>query len=173
MITLVRHMETDWNIEARFTAQAFHIRLNSTGITQAERMADRLEKVPFWAVFCSDQIRAIETAIIIASRHEDITKFVTDPRLREVNVGTLVGKHTSFANRAKFSTHHPRFNFRSIGGESRSEVIARQLAIMKDIGISEVNKEVLVVGHGSALRVLLEDLEISEILTRENFICLP
>ncbi|MEK7151170.1 MAG: histidine phosphatase family protein [Patescibacteria group bacterium] len=176
MITVVRHMETDWNAEKRFTAQAFHIRLNQAGIAEAERMADRLIKVPFRAVFCSDQIRAIETAVIIIARCErtmNRVRFVTDPRLREVHVGSLVGMPQSDASQPEFSTRHPNFDYSSIGGETKREVVLRHREIMAEIKARWGNWEVLVVGHGTALRVYLEDIGVTEILTRENYICIP
>jgi len=169
---LVRHMETDWNAEKRFTAQVFHIRLNQAGVAEAERMACNLIKVPFQAVYCSDQIRAIETAVIIAARHQGIKKFELDPRLREVNVGSLVGLPQSSACRPEFSTRHPNFDYSSIGGETRREVILRHLAIVAEIDAAWGGEEVLIVGHGTALRVYLEEIGITEILTRENYICL-
>ena len=174
-IRLVCHMETDWNAEGRFTAQAFHIRLNRAGIAEAERMADRLVKIPFRAVFCSDQTPAVETAIIIISQHErtmDRVRFVADSRLREVNVGCLVGTPMSNVTRPEFSTRHPNFDYSSIGGETRREVVLRLREIMAEIKAEWGNKEVLVVGHGTALRAYLEDIGITEELTRENYISL-
>lgn len=166
-------METDWNIDNRFTAQVFHIRLNSTGIAEAERMADRLKDARFSAVFCSDQIRAIETAIIIACRHEEAGYIVTDQRLREVNVGSLMGKRQADVIIASpfLRTRNPMFDFRPVGGECRADVISRLCAFLGQVKADYHDTgEVLVVGHGTALRILLEDYHVPEVLTRENFI---
>lgn len=173
MIWLIPHMETDWNAEGRFTAQAFHIRLNEAGIAQAERMADQLIRIELQTVYCSDQIRGIETAIIIASLHTYVNKFVTDPRLREVNVGSLVGKfRSSVGKNSEFSTRHPNFDYTSIGGENKQQVIARYGATIKDIRAKNDHEDSLVVGHGTAIRVYLESIGITKTLTRENYICL-
>jgi 2,3-bisphosphoglycerate-dependent phosphoglycerate mutase len=170
VLTFVRHMETDWNAEGRYTSQAFHIRLNATGIAQAETMAARLVHIPFELVYSSDQIRAIETAVIIASRHRNIKGFVTDPRLRETNTGTCVGKKSSEVGEPIFQTRHPTFDYRSIGGECRDDVIARQKSFLAGVASLGSVEECLIVGHGTALRVLFEAMGLTEVLTRENFI---
>lgn len=170
ILTFVRHMETDWNAEGRFTSQAFHLRLNATGIAQAEAMAARLEQFPFETVYSSDQIRALETATIIAARHPRIKAFLTDARLREVNAGSCVGKVSSEVTEPIFQTRHPSFDYRSIGGECRADVIARQKSFLADIRKNDGRGECLVVGHGTALRVLLVEMGVAEVLTRENFI---
>ena len=170
---IVRHMETDWNADGLFTAQVFHIRLNSVGVYQAEVMADQLLNIPFRVVYSSDQIRAIETAVIVATRHQGIKRFVADPRLREVNVGSLVGMPLSPVDRPEFSTRHPDFDYSSIGGETKREVILRHREVFTEIEAAWGNAEILVVGHGMALRVYLESIGITETLTRENYITLP
>ncbi len=169
--TFVQHMETDRNAEGRFTAQVFHIRLNSTGIAEAERMADCLQDSRFTAIFCSDQIRAIETAVIIACRHEEAGYIVTDQRLREVNVGKLVGVRQAEVAEPLYKTRHPNFDFRPAGGESKSDVIGRLCAFIGQVKADYYNTgEVLIVGHGTALRVLLEHFRVPEVLTRKNFV---
>lgn len=170
-ITFVRHMETGWNAERLFTAQAFHIRLNAAGIAEADRMADRLAHACFQKVFSSDQIRAVETTLIIAAKHPLITGFATDPRLREVHVGSLVGTKMANVTEPLFQTRHPQFDYRPIGGEHRAGVVARQREFLADVKRSCSCENILVVGHGTALRVLLEDMGINETLTRENYVC--
>ena len=169
-VTFVRHMEVDWNREKRFTAQAMDLELSLQGITEAERMAERLKNVRFRRIFSSDQRRALLTAIIIAERQENLVLPVTHWRLREVNVGSLVGMHQSEVTRPEFQTKHPAFDYREVGGEFRPHVIARHRAFLDGIRTTDDGGENLVVGHGTALRILLEDLGITEKLTRENFI---
>jgi len=169
-LTFVRHMETDWNAEGRFTSQAFHLRLNATGIAQAEAMAARLERIPFEIAYSSDQIRAVETAAIIAARHPQIKALITDPRLRETNTGSCVGTFAADVANPLFRTRHPAFDYRPIGGECRADVIARQKSFLADLKNNRCADECLIVGHGTALRVLFEDMGITETLTRDNFI---
>ncbi len=108
---LVRHTEVEWNKRGLFTAQAFNLRLNPTGLLEAERLAEKLDSVCFTGVLSSDQIRAVETGLVIAGRHAEIKFFKTDPRMREVNVGNLVGTRMSEVTEPTLKTKHPSFDF--------------------------------------------------------------
>ena len=87
-ILLVRHGETDWNLERRWQG---HIDrpLNDVGRAQARALADRLDSEPFAAVYSSDLARARETAEIVAAAHG--LPVHLDPRLREADVGEWSG----------------------------------------------------------------------------------
>jgi probable phosphoglycerate mutase len=65
ILWLVRHGQTDWNLEGRYQGQA-DTPLNSTGIEEAERAARQLADRPFQMVYSSDLQRAKHTAEMIA-----------------------------------------------------------------------------------------------------------
>jgi len=67
-IMLIRHGDTDWNVEEIFRGRV-DIELNETGIKQAELLAKYLEGGPIKAVYSSPLKRALKTAEIIADRH--------------------------------------------------------------------------------------------------------
>jgi phosphoserine phosphatase len=67
-IKLIRHGDTDWNVEQIFRGRA-DVELNETGIKQAELLGKYLEFVPIEAVYSSPLKRALKTAEIIASFH--------------------------------------------------------------------------------------------------------
>ncbi|MFO7996535.1 MAG: histidine phosphatase family protein [Dehalococcoidia bacterium] len=70
---LVRHGDTDWNVEEIFRGRA-DVELNETGVKQAELLGKYLEFVPIEAVYSSPLKRALRTAEIIAGFHNiDIT----------------------------------------------------------------------------------------------------
>jgi len=72
-ILLIRHGDTDWNVEEIFRGRA-DIELNETGIKQAELLAKYLEDVSLEAVYTSPLKRALKTAEIIAGPHNaDVT----------------------------------------------------------------------------------------------------
>lgn len=85
---LVRHGETDWNVEGRAQGQ-MHVPLNDKGLAQAEAIAARLRPMPFTAVYASDLRRVTQTAEPIM-RGRDVP-LVTLPALRERGFGDWEG----------------------------------------------------------------------------------
>ena len=67
-IILVRHGQTKWNAEEVFRGQ-IDIRLDKTGLKQAELLAEYLSNKKIDAVHSSPLRRALETAEAIASHH--------------------------------------------------------------------------------------------------------
>jgi len=67
-IILVRHGETDWNVEEVFRGR-IDIELNETGMKQAELLAEYLKDLRIVAIYSSPLKRALRTAEIIASYH--------------------------------------------------------------------------------------------------------
>ena len=88
MIYLVRHGQTDWNLERRI--QGPEIPLNETGKNEARICAQKLVSVGIERIISSDILRARQTANII---NEFLSVPVdTDERLREAQWGDLRGK---------------------------------------------------------------------------------
>lgn len=67
-IILARHGETEWNREEIFRGRA-DVRLNETGIKQAELLSDYLKDLSIEAVLSSPLKRTFATAEIIARPH--------------------------------------------------------------------------------------------------------
>jgi broad specificity phosphatase PhoE len=87
-IILVRHGETEWNVEQRFRGH-HDIPLNETGIAEARALARRLADEPAVAVYSSRLQRAFRTAEIIAEPHR-LTP-VAEASLSNINYGELEG----------------------------------------------------------------------------------
>jgi 2,3-bisphosphoglycerate-dependent phosphoglycerate mutase len=64
---LLRHGQTDWNLEGRYQGHA-DVALNATGLAQAAAAAERLGGVPIDRIITSPLIRALKTAAIVAER---------------------------------------------------------------------------------------------------------
>ncbi|SFI06164.1 probable phosphoglycerate mutase [Collimonas sp. OK307] len=87
-ILLIRHGETDWNLERRLQGH-LDIQLNPVGQRQAEALAASLDGVALDAIFCSDLQRAQQTAAPLAAARS--MKLQLAAGLRERCYGALEG----------------------------------------------------------------------------------
>ncbi len=152
---LIRHGETDWNVEGRWQGHA-DIPLNANGIAQAVTMAEKLQWIPFAAVYASDLIRARETAVILAKKIK--LPVNREPRLREIDQGEwegmLVGEiEARYAERFQQRSKDP-FSVAPPGGETALQVLTRACAAIEDIVQSYPQEEVAVIGHGFVFALL-------------------
>jgi broad specificity phosphatase PhoE len=88
-IILVRHGETDWNLERRIQGGSSNPPLNARGRAQAESLARRLEKEEIKAIYSTPLQRGLDTAKAIARYHQ--LEVATEPLLREIEAGELEG----------------------------------------------------------------------------------
>jgi len=87
-ICIIRHGETDWNVEKRIQGHT-DIPLNETGRAQALAMAFNAAHQRFHAIYSSDLLRATETARVLAQREDHQVKLL--PQLRERHFGIFQG----------------------------------------------------------------------------------
>lgn len=172
-LILVRHAQTDFNAQCRITG-GIDVPLNDTGRTQASDIAVSLLNKSIQAIFSSDLKRARETAEKIA-RFQSIKlsqtiDVIQDPRLREVSCGKIDGLSPEEARNKypeeRFQLKNPGFDLRSIGGERECDVLERQLKLFSEIAETFGTEEkphplVVVVGHGTALRIFLRHCGIA------------
>ncbi len=85
-LILIRHGETDYNLESRYCGFS-DVPLNNKGIWQAERLADRLKGVRIDRAYSSDLKRAYQTAKLVF-KNNSIDK-LSD--FREMNFGLFEG----------------------------------------------------------------------------------
>jgi len=177
-LVLVRHTQTDHNAEHRYSGAREDVPLNETGLEQARGLANTLGllRLSFEPVWCSDLIRTQQVGRIIAGLVD--RRLVLDPRLREVDIGQMGGliKNEALARfpEPHFRTSSSDFDFTSIGGESRTQVVARLQAcfdqILETYGAPDDENAVfvIVISHGTALRIMLEELGINPPVLHEQ-----
>ncbi|MFK7803552.1 MAG: histidine phosphatase family protein [Anaerolineae bacterium] len=158
---LIRHGQTAWNLEGKYTGQS-DIPLNETGRIQAARLVYEISQKSIDSIFASDLDRAIETAKIALRECTDrfgvVIPIQTDARLREINQGVWEGMHFDEIKR-RFGTEFAAreadpLKVSAPGGETVGEVQDRVLSAVHDICQDNVNGRVAIVGHGLALAII-------------------
>jgi len=152
---LARHGETADNAASIFQGQSGK-GLNARGRAQAARLASRLkvraELVPH-VVVASDLQRAVETARAVADACG--RSVVTDPALREVDVGLWTGKsHEQIAELypEEWAAWSSGLDVRRGGGETYAELAARIDAALQRLMVEHDGKRILVVSHGGSIK---------------------
>jgi broad specificity phosphatase PhoE len=149
---LVRHGQTDWNLEGRYHGQS-DVPLNEQGRKQARLLAQQFDGQIFVAIYSSDLWRARETAEIIAQGMHIRVKL--DLRLREINQGEWEGQLVEVikARYVKLWQERTRdpIKVRPPGGETVGEVAKRVTAALDDIAMAYPTGPVLICSHGLAL----------------------
>ena len=155
-IYLIRHGQTDFNLQGIVQGSGVNSSLNQTGRNQANEFYDHYKDVPFQVVITSDLNRTIETAspfIDLGIPHH------TYPEFNEIDWGILEGEKPSPENREDFRNMLTTWSSGDYttaieGGENPWQVHER----MKK-GIQKLNEvkrnPVLIVSHGRAMRILL------------------
>jgi len=151
---LVRHGQTDWNVEGRYQGQADRP-LNEIGIRQARDLARKISDVKFAAIYSSDLQRAFSTAKILADERE----VKVDPRLREIHQGEWEGQLFSVIRERYVDFFEDRrenpLESRPPGGESLKEVAERVKSCVDEIAARHPGERILIVSHGLAIATLI------------------
>ena len=149
MIYIIRHGQTDWNIEHRTQGQT-DIALNINGIKQAELITRKIANLKIDNIISSDLKRAYMTAQIINKKFNKNIK--TDKRLREFCFGTLEGITRDKITQEiwdDFNKNPKKFN-----AETKEEILNRIKSFIDDIKSNNINKNTLVVTHGGPIRMI-------------------
>lgn len=92
-LILVRHGETVWNAEFRVQGGNADTALSEKGLGQVQKLAEVMRGEPIDLILSSPLSRAVITAESIA-RYHDSVPIVTNPGLKEVDVGEFDGLST-------------------------------------------------------------------------------
>lgn len=159
-LMLIRHGETESNARGVVQGQ-FDAHLSARGQEQARRLGQRLAAEPPEFLYSSDLSRALDTARAVAAACGGLP-IATDPRLREVDVGTWSNLtfreiQRRYPNQwAELERDDGRF--RRGGGECGYDVQGRIVAALGEIVARHAGRRIAVVSHGFALRTYLAHL---------------
>ncbi len=150
---IVRHGETEWNAQGRVQGHT-DIGLSEQGIIQAEAVCARLARVEIDVAYSSDLRRSAETARQILGPRE--VQLCTTAQLREYNKGVFEGltpeetgqRYPQLYAASKVND----LDFAPPGGESIRQASARMADFISGMKARHQDDNVLIVGHGGALR---------------------
>jgi broad specificity phosphatase PhoE len=155
-IILVRHGQTDWNVQEIFRGRA-DIDLNATGRKQAELLAQYLKDIKFEAILTSPLERALKTAQIIATGHY---RTPVEPVMDLIDIDFGDWQSMSHADvKEKYPELYARWmnepqRAKMPGGESLADVRKRALKVVYH-AVTKYEGTVVLVSHRVVLKVVI------------------
>lgn len=165
-LVLLRHGESRWNLENRFTGFT-DVELSENGIKEAKEAGTRLAAadIAFDHVFTSTLKRAYNTAELAlnnAGQGAMVGKMIRHDDLRERDYGDLAGLNKD-ETREKYGDEQVHiwrrsYDVRPPGGECLQDVVENRVRPYYEANIKpllEKGDNVLVAAHGNSLRAML------------------
>jgi len=147
-VVLLRHGETVYNTEKRL--QSTKDSLTDKGKEQIRNILGDLKEFNFSKLISSDEKRAVESAEII-SKFLGID-FEQNSLIREKSSGEFSDRLVSEVDWS--IVKGPFFEKKIPGGESIQDVIVRASEFFKILNTFKQEEEILVISHGTFLRIL-------------------
>ena len=164
-LILLRHGQSQWNLENRFTGWV-DVPLSPRGEEEARSAGEKLRGRKIDKLYTSVLKRAIDTAeIALETARIGPLPTERDAALNERMYGDLQGKNKAEAAREfgpdQVKLWRRSYDVRPPGGESLADTAARVLPywerrILPDL---RAGKNVLVAAHGNSLRALVKHLD--------------
>lgn len=154
---LVRHGETDWNLESKIQGQT-DTSINDNGRKQAQELAERVieELGTIKRIYSSRQKRALETAQIIGRRLS--VSPVVHQGLEEICLGEWEGytwKQVKEIFSEEYQIWHQNRRYQvPPGGESYQQLLDRLLPALDGI-MKKERQDVLIVTHSAVIMTLM------------------
>lgn len=165
VLVLIRHGQSQWNLENRFTGLT-DVSLSEAGKKDSELCGKSLKDFHFDIAFLSKLKRAQETFDGILKTHgQKNLPVVHDAALNERHYGDLQGLNKAETVK-KYGEEQVRlwrrsFTVRPPGGESIDDCVKRVMPFYQQHILPEIiaGKTVLVVAHGNSVRPILMHLD--------------
>lgn len=150
----LRHGETEQNIKKTYYG-TMDVSLNEEGVNQSLKASRYLEGVIYDKIYCSERLRAIETAEIILRDREG--SLILDSRINEINFGIFEGKTYEEIKRyypeEQTEWENDWKGFCPQGGESYVMFYERVKSFMEFIK-EGAEENILIVTHGGVIRTV-------------------
>jgi probable phosphomutase (TIGR03848 family) len=162
-VILVRHGRSTSNTSGVLAGRTPGVKLDETGLQQADAVAERLAALPLAAIVTSPLDRCKQTAAAIAGHHEALRP-ATDKRLTECGYGDWTGKAIKDLAKDplwKVVQQHPS-GVTFPGGESMRAMQQRGVDAVRDHDV-RIGKEHgahaiwIAVSHGDVIKAIVAD----------------
>jgi 2,3-bisphosphoglycerate-dependent phosphoglycerate mutase len=164
-IILLRHGESQWNLENRFTGWV-DIPLTDKGRAEAFHAGELIKNIPLDWGFTSVLIRAIESLeIALQGAGQTRVPFARDKALNERNYGELQGLNKDETvqqyGKEQVMLWRRSYDVRPPGGESLKDTAARTLPFFESHIRSRAmkGKNLIICAHGNSLRSIIMVLD--------------
>lgn len=157
---IVRHGESEANVQKIFQGQKINTPLTEKGQSQAKKLAEELENVQIDIVISSDLTRAHQTAEIIAQSKKLPVRM--DVRFRERSMEKYDGMKTrDFLKLYTYDNWHHLSDEEKLNhkldptDENFNEIYKRFIDGLQELAYTYPNKTILIVSHGGVIRGFL------------------
>jgi 2,3-bisphosphoglycerate-dependent phosphoglycerate mutase len=164
-LILLRHGESQWNLENRFTGWV-DVPLSPRGIQEAKDAGEKLRSFTFDRAFTSVLTRAIETLrLVLETIGQTAIPIEKDKALNERMYGELQGLNKDETvkkyGEAQVKIWRRSYDVCPPGGESLKDTAERVLPYYEQTIKPYLSKgeAILVAAHGNSLRALIMELE--------------
>lgn len=175
-LILVRHGQSQWNLENRFTGWE-NPDLTEKGVEEAKNTGIFLKNERIDEAFTSDLVRAQRTLdLILEEAGKTGIPITRNQALNERDYGDLTGKNkkelAEEVGEEQVLIWRRSYDVAPPGGESLKDTVERVIPYFKENILPRLKegKNILIAAHGNSLRSMvmyLEDLSPEEILKRE------
>jgi broad specificity phosphatase PhoE len=156
-IYLIRHGQTDFNLQGIVQGSGVNSSLNAMGRAQAHAFFEAYQSILFDKIYTSTLKRTAESVEEFIKKgipHESLAG------LNEISWGSNEGQKITPQEDAYYHWMLQQWeagntSLRIQGGESPDEVAMRQLPVIDKILAQEDDKTILICMHGRAMRILL------------------
>lgn len=156
---LIRHGETTTAWEFRYIGHR-DVDITKKGIQQMNKLRNRFKEIDISVLYCSDLMRTMKGAKIIASCHP--IEPVAFKEFREINLGVWEG-----LTREEIIERYPLeyeqrlkdlANYRIKGGESFKDLQVRVVKKLSELLNRSKGKNLVLLAHGGVNRAILFDI---------------
>lgn len=169
-IFIIRHGETDFNLQGIVQGRGVNPSLNETGRNQAALFYEQYKNEPFDVVYTSSLRRTHESVNGFIAKGIHWQQFAD---LDEISWGIFEGKRATHSFKAHYRELIEKWNSGNLDekapeGESPVEVQQRQILFINYL-LQQPHEKTLICMHGRAMRIFLPTLLQQSLITMDQF----